>query len=234
MGYLWLGILAGLASSPHCLGMCGPFSLHLSRSHQGYRALLSLLIYVSGKALTYAFLGTVFGFAGAWLVRSARFTFAQDLLAYLSGGLLAIFGLMLLGLVPNRLVLSDPDACGSVLRPLFRHFLATPGPRAALLLGVLTGYLPCPITLALLAAAAASRSALSGLLLLAGLGLGSAPALLALGFSGSLAVRSRRVSLRAAGALLILLGVITALRPTHLLCRVLPVFTSFFPRGLWS
>ncbi len=194
-----------------------------------------LVLYVSGKSLTYAFLGTVFGFAGGWLVRSARFAFAQDLLAYLSGGLLALFGLMLLGAVPNRLVLSQPDSCGSVLRPLFRGFLAAPGPLSALLLGALTGYLPCPITLALLAAAAASRSPLSGLLLLAGLGLGTAPALLGLGFSGSLvAMHTRRFGLRAAGALLLLLGLITALRPSHLLCRVLPIFTSFFPRGLWS
>jgi len=229
-----MGLLAGLAASPHCLGMCGAFTLHLSRPASPRGPVARHLLYLAGKAITYAFLGTLAGFAGHALARGGAFSAAQNALSYLAGGLLIVLGLMLLGLLPGRLLTSRGPAGASWLTPIYRHFLAAPGTGAAFLLGALTGFLPCPITFALLAAAAATHAPLFGLALFAGLGVGTSPALLGLGFSGSLlAARWRAAGLRAAGAVLLLLGAITALRPAHVLCRVLPVLDSLFPKGLW-
>ncbi len=232
MAYLIVGLLAGLAATPHCLGMCGPFPLHLGRAGGRGRPVLRPLLYLSGKTFTYAFLGLLAAAAGARLVHARPFDLSQDLLAYLSGGLLAGAGLVLLGVGPRRL-LALGAAPGRFLSPLYRHFLHAPGPGPAFLLGVLTGYLPCPITLALLAAAAGTHSPPAGLALLLGLGIGTAPGLFAVGLSSALLPRWRRAGTRAAGALVLLLGLITLLRPTGILCRFLPISESLFPPGLW-
>ena len=66
---LWAAMISGLtlgaAGSLHCVGMCGPLSLalptaHLSRTKQFF----SLLIYQSGRVITYSLIGLLFGLAG--------------------------------------------------------------------------------------------------------------------------------------------------------------------------
>src|SRR5262245_15083137 len=66
---LWAAIIAGFSlgavSSLHCVGMCGPLALalpvhHLSKAKQ----LLSLLLYQSGRIITYSLFGLIFGLAG--------------------------------------------------------------------------------------------------------------------------------------------------------------------------
>lgn len=60
--------LLGLMSSAHCIGMCGPLAMslpvyHLSKTGQ----LLSMLLYHSGRIITYSVLGLLFGLAGRGL-----------------------------------------------------------------------------------------------------------------------------------------------------------------------
>ncbi len=59
------GILLGLVSSFHCVGMCGPLALalpvqHLKRIQQS----LAILLYNVGRVITYSFLGGLFGWLG--------------------------------------------------------------------------------------------------------------------------------------------------------------------------
>lgn len=61
------GVL-GLMSSMHCIGMCGPLAMalpvhHLSRAGQ----LLSMVLYHTGRVLTYSIVGLLFGLAGRGL-----------------------------------------------------------------------------------------------------------------------------------------------------------------------
>jgi hypothetical protein len=92
-----------------------------------------------------------------------------------------------------------------------------------LLLGAATGFLPCPITLSWAAVAATTQSVFRGMIAMLGLSIGTSAVLLFVGVSGSaLNARVRRIGLRGAGLIVLCLGLITVLRPSPLLHRVLP------------
>ena len=222
MSYLWLGLLAGLAASPHCAGMCGPFPLHICRSQAPGRPLARQLLFLLGKTFSYVFLGALAGFFGH-LLHSRLFASSQNLLAYLLGGAMIVLGLAMLDLLPRPRISTDRQRVGALFQGLLGGFFSSPGPLASFLLGIASGFLPCAVPLALLAVAAASHSVPTGMLTMAGLGLGTAPVLLAIGLSATLFdLRLRRISLRGAALIVILLGVMTLLRPTGLLHHVLP------------
>ncbi len=55
----------GLVGSLHCIGMCGPIALALPLKGKGnLQRTLGLLLYNSGRILTYALFGTLFGLLG--------------------------------------------------------------------------------------------------------------------------------------------------------------------------
>lgn len=229
--YLWFGVLAGLAATPHCAGMCGAFPLHLARGDSGSGrsrtrstpALSRLLLYLLGKTITYAFLGCLAARFGSWALKAEMLSRYQNLYARALGGAMIAFGLAMLGVLPSvRLPIRGAQDWGFV-RNMYAAFFRSPGPAAGLLLGVATGFLPCPITISLVAVAAATRSIPMGLLIMVGLGIGTSAGLLFIGLSGAmLDVHVRRISLRAAGVIVVLLGLITLMRPTPMLHRILP------------
>jgi len=223
LAYLWLGVIAGVAATPHCAGMCGPFPLHLARAGGPGRPLVRHLLYLLGKTFTYAFLGALAGLLGRLIVQSKTIAYSQQALAYGMGAGMIVFGLTMLGAFGwIRLPATWSDG-GRLVGTLYRDLAGAPGGGAALLLGVGTGFLPCPITFAMLAAAAGSHSVALGMAVMGGLGVGTSAVLLGIGVSGTLVdTRVRRIGLRGAGVIVMLVGVVTLLRPTGLLCRVLP------------
>lgn len=197
--------------------------LHLSRVAGAGRPLARHVSYLLGKTFTYVFLGALAGLLGHLLVHSQSFSSGQNLLAYTLGGVMVVFGLAMLGLVPTARLPRPRALDWRVITQIYGHFFRSPGPQASLLFGVATGFLPCPVTFAMMAAAAATYSVRLGMITMLGLGLGTMPVLLGIGLSGTLLdARLRRIGLRGAGAIVIVLGLITLLRPTGLMHRVLP------------
>jgi len=219
---LWLGIVAGLAATPHCAGMCGAFPVHLSASGRG-RPLARHLLYLAGKALTYAFIGAIAGMLGHWVTRTSAAVRYQNLFTYVLGGAMMLFGLTMLGAFSRiRLPIRGVQETG-LFRDVYATFFQSPGRAAALLLGAATGFLPCPITLSWAAVAAATHSVARGMLAMVGLSVGTSAVLLFMGLSGTiLDTRVRRIGLRGAGLIVLCLGLITMLRPSPVLHRYLP------------
>jgi hypothetical protein len=166
-------LLAGMAASPlHCAPMCGGFVLgqvsdrmarlpaaHLSEC-QRLRA-ASLTPYHLGRLTTYSALGFAAGgggFAMRWLGGNA--------------GVFLLIGAALLALQAARRLRP-----GFAL-PLTRTLRGYP-------LGLALGFLPCGILYAALAAAAATASPLYGAMAMFCFGLGTIPALLAVGLFGA-------------------------------------------------
>ncbi len=180
--------LAGLAGSMHCIGMCGGFACGLGADARGPVASLQRhLLYNLGRVASYCFLGAVVGHAGLLLVdlgvRSHGGLLAQRALALLSGALMVFVGLQFLGLLRHRR-LQQVGAGADVLVQALRRLVAAPGPAAPLALGVLNGFLPCPLVYAFVAQTATCGGALNGLQLMATFGLGTFPAMLAMGGLG--------------------------------------------------
>lgn len=190
MNELPLVFLAGLAGSMHCVGMCGGFACALGGDARGPAAtLLRHALYNTGRLCSYCFLGTLAAVAGALLVAHdgtlvAAGT-AQRLLAVLSGGLMVFVGLRFLGVFRFAGGAAGGAAGdeGGLVRAL-AGVLRTPGLAAPLAFGVLNGLLPCPLVYAFAAQAAASGGPLQGLQIMAAFGLGTFPAMLAMGGLG--------------------------------------------------
>ena len=62
------GLIIGLFSSLHCVGMCGPLALSLPVHHlSASQRFVALLLYQTGRVITYTALGLIFGYAGRHL-----------------------------------------------------------------------------------------------------------------------------------------------------------------------
>ncbi|WP_454735964.1 sulfite exporter TauE/SafE family protein [Cupriavidus necator] len=241
MSDLWLVFLAGAAGSMHCVGMCGGFACGLGPAPGGRLAsLLRHLSYNLGRIGSYAFLGTLAGYLGMLLVghagENSTASVVQRGLAILSGVLMLLIGLNLAGLLGR-----GGHALGGAgtqwLAQSLRTLLRQPGLGAPLAFGVLNGFLPCPLVYAFAAQAAASGTALNGLQIMVAFGLGTLPTMLAMGglglwwrarhrpagipvqpvvasFLPAPAARLgwRMQGVRAAGAFIVLLGLITLAR----------------------
>lgn len=221
--------LAGLAGSMHCIGMCGGFACLVGgRGASPYRQ----LAYNLGRITTYAFLGAVLGLFGDGLVRGLGLPAAafQTGLALFAGAVMVWVGLDFLGLA-GRLRLPGGQLGEALVRPL-GALLRSDHPGAPLALGVANGLLPCPLVYAFAAQALAGAAPLQGAGIMVALGLGTVPAMLAtaaLGaglwrrggprgeapvtFQAAGGASAWRVNgVRLAGGLILLLGVVTAVR----------------------
>ncbi|GAB2768424.1 sulfite exporter TauE/SafE family protein [Rhabdobacter roseus] len=195
----WLPYLAfsmGLLSSFHCVGMCGPIALALP-IHRGSRAqqVLGLLAYNGGRALTYALLGSLFGLLGSsflWM-------------GYLRYVTLAV-GVLMVGYVlwpaylerhlrpPGWWQRAVQRVKGQMARLLGRRHVG-----GWVLLGSLNGLLPCGMVYMAVISSVATGSALNGGLFMFTFGLGTLPAMMAVGyfkqwFTPPLRTRLRRLT----------------------------------------
>jgi len=214
-GAFVLGLGAGIAATPHCLGMCGGFPLHLAKSSRRGAALPRQVLFVAGKSLTYVFLGALAGALGVVLFKDTSLARLAPALRLAAGLAIVLFGVLMLGfrLPPIRALQGLAES--PIIRGLFGALLVSPGPAAAFVLGLCVGFLPCPLPVGMLAVAAASHDVSRGMVLMAGVGLGTAPGLLAAGLFGvGLDRKLARAGMRAAGVIVLTLGLLTIGRAT--------------------
>ncbi len=172
-----LVFFAGLAGSMHCIGMCGGFACALGADPRGAAATTRRhLAYNLGRISSYVFLGAIVGHLGGQIMGPGGM--AQRGLALVSGGLMVLIGLQFIGVLRHARPL---NAGALLLATPLRSLLAAPGAGAPLALGVLNGWLPCPLVYAFAAQAAVGGSALAGAQTMAAFGLGTLAAMLAVG-----------------------------------------------------
>ncbi len=240
MTYYALLFLAGFAGSFHCIGMCGGFACALGADPRGAGATsVRHVLYNTGRLTTYCFLGVLAGGLGQAIctslglrsaqgspLLSASLDAGQRALAVMAGLLMIIMALSFFGLRGWRRATSSFG--GSTLVNSLRSLLRTPGHAAPLAFGVLNGFLPCPLVYAMVAQAASTADVLSGCLTMAVFGLGTFPAMLAMGGLGRLlAPRWRQRGVRLAGGFILALGLIT-------ICRgVVPMAGGHGMHHLW-
>jgi len=191
---LFLSMFAvGLATSVHCISMCGPMVVtYAVKSEDGdswQRKVLPNLAYQGAKLFSYVVVGVALGAVGSafnldgirpWVMAAA-------------GVFMIILGLGMTGKVPwaAKLTPRPPRALITALSKLRRK--ATSDAEAGessivtpIAFGLLTGLMPCaPLQAAELAAAATGNPLYGGLVMLA-FGLGTMPLLFAFGTASSL------------------------------------------------
>jgi sulfite exporter TauE/SafE len=206
--------VASLTGSLHCAGMCGPFACFALTGGRGagtaHRALLHVA-YNGGRLLTYAALGTVAGAAGAALdLGGAAFGF-QRIALVAAGALMILIGavtlVQILGLrVP---VPAPPGRLGDLLRAAHTRAARLSPTRRALVIGMLSTFLPCGWLYAFAVTAAGTGSPMLGAATMAVFWAGTLPVMVGLGAGVQAAAgRLRRHMPAITAALLVFLGLL--------------------------
>lgn len=164
--------VAGLVTSLHCAGMCGPLACAACSSGCTRSANTAAMIYHGTRVSAYLLVGLLAG----WLGGRISGAFSEGATRGMTWVFVIFFGAVALGLDKY---LRLPRG-GAVLSRVFEN-AGTLGPFArAGTLGALTPLLPCAPLYLVVGAAALSGSAGSGALLMGAFGLGTVPLLFAM------------------------------------------------------
>ena len=160
-------LLTSFLGSWHCAGMCGPFAALTGSRGQ-------LWHYHLGRGIAYASLGAVAGSFGGWIL-SANFS------AIRWGGQLALSGILIwMGLRTYFQFRKGPashDVLTRSFSKLYQKLARTRLASSSFSLGIMSGLLPCGWLYTYVFAAAASKGAVAGTVVMSLFWLGGLPAL---------------------------------------------------------
>ena len=203
LGFLTLGLLGGFG---HCVGMCSPFVLFVSRRHappDGGRSTVFAAQgwYTAGRIMTYAVLGAIAGALGGVVELAGGVLGLQRAASLAAGTVLVIWALVALSDLVPRLQPGGSlftRVAGALKGRVPGHPFAT---------GLFLGLLPCGLVYSALIAAAARGGALDGAAALAMFGIGTAPALLGIFVADELLARNRAFVNRLSQVFLLAMGI---------------------------
>ncbi|MDP1624961.1 MAG: sulfite exporter TauE/SafE family protein [bacterium] len=218
---LIIGLLASISS---CLAVVGGLVLSLSAkvTQEGVGSTRTFVLFHAGRLGTFAVLGGVLGAIGG-----AIGSFGLTLSAFLgifASIVMILLGLSLVGALPKSGIML-PERIFARLKD------AAHRSGAPLALGAATFFLPCGFTQSAQAAALGSGSFMTGLLIMLVFALGTLPMLLALSFGSASFIRSKHAPtlFKAAGVIVIALGIYALLGGLAGLGIIRPLFTADTP-----
>ena len=178
-------LLVGLLGGGHCVGMCGGIVSAVSISLPGDQPKVGYhFSYNAGRIASYTLAGVLAGLLGSSSLFLNHLLPMEKALYLLANFMLVALGLYLAGWWRGVLVLEK--AGGTLwkrIQPLSKKFLPVRTRGQAFALGLLWGWLPCGLVYSVLVAALATGSAWQGGALMLAFGLGTLPALLAMGMA---------------------------------------------------
>jgi sulfite exporter TauE/SafE len=223
---LQMSLIGALWVSLHCGGMCGPIvasmttHLHSGDSNSPGKALVSVLLYQTGRAVTYAILGLIAGGLGH------SFSKGTGLYqSHLSFGLGIVFVAIAVSQLYQRSTSDASSETSGRLSRLFRQLVRdiTGGLKGdshlrVLVFGGLMGFLPCMLTFWVLGIAASTQHPLHGATTMLWLLLMTTPVLVAAGTAPMLVSRTlnwqprylKEAALMSSGLWLTLIGAASA------------------------
>ncbi|KPA51142.1 cytochrome biogenesis protein [Photobacterium leiognathi subsp. mandapamensis] len=183
---LYAAFLIGLIGAGHCVGMCGgvaaAITIGMPENTTNTKRWVYLLNYNIGRLTSYTIAGALIGAALAGLSTLNGIT---NPLVYMR--LFAAIMMIVLGLYIGQwwFGLTSIERIGQkfwrYISPLATTLLPLKSPVKALPFGFLWGWLPCGLVYSTLTWAAVSGSALNGATVMLAFGLGTLPAMLAIG-----------------------------------------------------
>ncbi|MDP4285431.1 MAG: sulfite exporter TauE/SafE family protein [Bacteroidota bacterium] len=186
-------VIGGLGSV-HCVGMCGPLALSLPVVGSSVSSkFTATLLYNSGRIVTYAALGALFGMVGKTF---ALFGYQQGLSVVL-GTVILIF----LVIPKQSNLFNKANIFVSFfyqLRASLGKLFARKNYQSVFFIGLLNGLLPCGLVYMAIAGAVATASVGNSSLFMAAFGLGTLPMMWSVSFFGSFINIKARQKIRAA------------------------------------
>lgn len=204
------GFTLGAAGSLHCVGMCGPLSLALPTGQLSKtKKFISLLVYQSGRIITYSIIGLVFGLAG----RSIYIAGYQQGFSIVMGVL--VLTLALFYFIQKRSIHFSflNRFYHSIQNIIIRLLKSSKNTTGFLLMGMANGLLPCGMVYIALAATLSLSQISESILFMALFGAGTLPAMMIVGYAGQLIKPDiRRSFQKAVPVFIALMGAILILR----------------------
>lgn len=184
--------IMGSIGSVHCIGMCGPLALSLPVVTNNHTSrFISTLLYNTGRIVTYASLGAVFGLIGM----SFAFFGYQQWLSVILGIIILLFII-----IPKRNFVSQNN---NALIRFFENIRLWLGRlftkwnyRSVFFIGLLNGLLPCGLVYIAIAGAVSTASVIKSSVFMAAFGLGTLPVMWSIAFFGSSINMNIRVKIR--------------------------------------
>jgi sulfite exporter TauE/SafE len=202
-----------VAASSSCMAVSGGLLLATAAKFNEQRAktnrsgsrLAPVLLFVSGRVVSYAVFGGIIGAIGKTVSVSP---FVSGAITVAAALVMLALGLDMLKLLPKWIKKLTPSMPAFISRRVMNAD-SSMHPAAPMVIGAGTFFLPCGFTQAFQLYALASGSFAAGALVMGAFALGTVPALVALGwFAGSWKGKSGRFFFRLAGAAVIILGII--------------------------
>ncbi len=169
---LYTALILGLVGSFHCLGMCGPiaFVLPVDRKKKS-RMIWQIVLYHTGRLLTYSIIGLLFGLLGRGLYLAG---FQQRLSILI--GVIMILSVIIPDKIFNRYNFTRPlyKFIGKIKQKLGLYLKQTSN-KALFLIGFFNGFLPCGLVYMALIGSVATGNALNGAMYMFVFGLGTIP-----------------------------------------------------------
>ncbi len=203
--------LLGLASSLHCMGMCGPIAMALPLNRRNrWTQLSGLLLNNLGRVFTYSLLGLIFGSIG----------FSLDLYRFLQFSSI-IIGVAMILLAWRRQLLKHIEFSSSSFQMWVSRnmgkLLASGSPWKLFGIGALNGLLPCGMIFIALSTALLAENTWNSALTMAAFGFGTFPGMITVGFLASQFSLSLRQQLnRVFPYVMTLIGILVILRGSNL------------------
>jgi sulfite exporter TauE/SafE len=182
---LFAAFLVGLLGGGHCVGMCGGIVGAVTVSLPGSKPkLVFVLGYNSGRILSYTLVGVLAGAVGASSFFLDHVLPVEKILYGLASFMLVLLGLYLAGIWHGVTYLERLGGnAWKKLQPYTKRFLPIQTLKQAFVVGTIWGWLPCGLVYSVLVAALATGSPVRGGALMLAFGLGTMPALLAMGMA---------------------------------------------------
>lgn len=208
-----------LGSIGHCIGMCGGFivtyttaKIHPQMSKTAQ--LFNHFLYNSGRILSYALLGALFGFFGSlWDVTPL----SRALLYLVAGVLMVLMGLSFAGKLKFLNSIEYPLTKHAWFKRMFTMQLKSQNRSSFFFLGALNGLFPCGLVYTMLVTAAVTESAMYGALVMLIFGAATVPVLFSFAYVVGLFSQSRfrEIAVQLAAVTVILYGGYTLYKAYH-------------------
>lgn len=215
-----VAFLMGLASSLHCIGMCGSIigtlTLSLSPDIRNKKSLLLPFVfnYNLGRITSYTLAGALAGIIQSLAVMHMSEINGHRLLQILSAIIMASAGLYIAGWFP-RFAYIEKIGTGfwKKIEPYGRKLIPVKNRTQAYLFGMIWGWLPCGLVYAALALAATAGDIGKSAFTMLAFGLGTLPAVMGVGIMTGILARLSRMQRfkQAIGLFMIILALLAAL-----------------------
>ena len=169
---LWTAVILGFAGSLHCMGMCSPLAMAVTKMSKNM--ILSRLLYNGGRIFSYGLLGGVIASIGLGFPLMRY----QNLLSILLGIALVVIGTAGISSIRVPFVTKIFGKVSLILKGLFSKFLQRKSYTSTFFLGSLNGFLPCGLSFLALTYCVTLSGPLDGFIFMALFGAGTLPVML--------------------------------------------------------